>query len=241
MTADLPQAAHSSSQIPKGSGDLTRWLLRGPWWGCWEFSSSTPAARRRGPSWYPHTQANYFRPSPSPWLAATILTGGQEWQTPLSLCLADLSKGFESGKASIPSQGLWTLQGFKFQIWSGLSDMTRWGWGRMWGHPSTASRVVGDLQIRPPSLPTEPPGKPKEGWVSKNWCFWTVVLEKSLARRSNQSILKKINPEYSLEGPMLKLKSPNSGHLMQRADSLEKIPMLRKTEGRRRGCRGWDG
>ena len=65
-----------------------------------------------------------------------------------------------------------------------------------------------------------------------------MVLEKSLARRSNQSILKKINPEYSLEGPMLKLKSPNSGHLMQRADSLEKIPMLRKTEGRRTGCRG---
>ena len=52
------------------------------------------------------------------------------------------------------------------------------------------------------------------------------------ARRSNQSILKKINPEYSLEGLMLKLQY--FGHLMQRADSLEKTLMLRKTESRRR-------
>ena len=54
------------------------------------------------------------------------------------------------------------------------------------------------------------------------------------ARRSNQSILKEINPEYSLEGLMLKLKLQYFGHLMQRADSLEKILMLGKTEGRRR-------
>ena len=52
------------------------------------------------------------------------------------------------------------------------------------------------------------------------------------ARRSGQSILKEINPEYSLEGLMLKL--PYFGHLMQRADSLEKTLMLRKIEGRRR-------
>ena len=68
----------------------------------------------------------------------------------------------------------------------------------------------------------------KEGWVLKNWGFWTVVLEKTLlrvpwtARRSNQSILKEINPKYSLEGLMLKLKLQYFGHLMQRADSLEK-------------------
>ena len=55
------------------------------------------------------------------------------------------------------------------------------------------------------------------------------------ARRSNQSILKEINPEYSLEGLMLKLKLQYFGHLMQRADSLEKALMLGKTEGRRRG------
>ena len=54
-------------------------------------------------------------------------------------------------------------------------------------------------------------------------------------RRSNQSILKEISPEYSLEGLMLKLKPPYFGHRMQRADSLEKTLMLGKTEGRRRG------
>ena len=57
---------------------------------------------------------------------------------------------------------------------------------------------------------------------------WTV-------RRSNQSILKEINPEYSLEGLMLRLKLQYFGHLMQRADSLEKTLMLGKIEGRRRG------
>ena len=54
------------------------------------------------------------------------------------------------------------------------------------------------------------------------------------ARRSNQSILKEINPEYSLEGLMLKLKLQYFGHVMQRTDSLEKTPMLGKTEDRRR-------
>ena len=54
------------------------------------------------------------------------------------------------------------------------------------------------------------------------------------ARRSNQSILKEISPEYSLEGLMLKLKLQYFGHLMQRTDSLEKTLMLGKTEGRRR-------
>ena len=82
----------------------------------------------------------------------------------------------------------------------------------------------------------------KESWVPKNWCFWTVVLEKTsweslgLQRRSNQSILKEISPEYSLEGLMLKLKLQYFGHLMQRADSFEKTLMLGKIEdGRRRG------
>ena len=83
----------------------------------------------------------------------------------------------------------------------------------------------------------------KEGWVPKNWCFWTVVLRKTLESPldcKNQSILKEINPEYSLEGLMLKLQY--FGHLMQRANSLEKILMLGRTEGRRRGDdRGWDG
>ena len=55
------------------------------------------------------------------------------------------------------------------------------------------------------------------------------------ARRSNQSILKEISPEYSLEALMLKLKLQYFGHLMQRTDSLEKTLMLGKTEGKRRG------
>ena len=81
----------------------------------------------------------------------------------------------------------------------------------------------------------------KESWVPKNWCFWTVVLNKTLdspwtARRSNQSILKEISPVYSLEGLMLKLKLQYFGHLMWRTDSLEKTLMLGKIEsGRRRG------
>ena len=81
----------------------------------------------------------------------------------------------------------------------------------------------------------------KEGWALKTWCLWTVVLEKTLespwAARSNQSILKEINPEYSLGRLMMKLKFQYFGHLMWRADSLEKTLMLGKIEGRRR--RGW--
>ena len=82
----------------------------------------------------------------------------------------------------------------------------------------------------------------KEGWVLKNWCFQTVVLEKTFrvpwtARRSNQSILKEINPEYLLEGLMLELKFQYFGNLMQRAYLLEKTLMLGKIEGRRR--KGW--
>ena len=70
--------------------------------------------------------------------------------------------------------------------------------------------------MRADALTTEPPGKP-----------WT-------ARRSNQSILREINPEYSLEALMLKLKLHYFGHLMRTADSLEKSLMLGKIEGRRR-------
>ena len=81
-----------------------------------------------------------------------------------------------------------------------------------------------------------------EVWVPKNLCFQTVVLEKSLkssltARRSNQLILKEINPEHSLEGLMLKLKLQYFGHRMRRADSLENTLMLGKTEDKRK--RGW--
>ena len=69
------------------------------------------------------------------------------------------------------------------------------------------------------------------------WCWRRLLRVPRTARRSNQSILKEINPEYSLAGPMLKLKLQYSGHLMRRADSLEKTLMLGQTEGKRR--RGW--
>ena len=65
------------------------------------------------------------------------------------------------------------------------------------------------------------------------WC-WNPLRIPWTARKSNQSILKEINPEYSLEGLMLKLKHQDFGHLMRRTDSLEKTLMLGKTEGRRR-------
>ena len=66
------------------------------------------------------------------------------------------------------------------------------------------------------------------------WCWRRLLRVPWTARRSNQTILKKISPEYSLEGLMLKLKLQYSGHLMQRTDSLEKTLMLGKIEGRRR-------
>ena len=78
-----------------------------------------------------------------------------------------------------------------------------------------------------------------ESWAPKNWCFWTVVLEKTLespwdCRRSNQSVLKEISPECSLEGMVLKLKLQYFGHLMQRVDSLKKTLMLGGIGSRRR-------
>ena len=70
--------------------------------------------------------------------------------------------------------------------------------------------------------------------VFELWCRRRFLRVPWTARTSNQSILKEINPEYSLEGLILKLKLQYSGHLMGRAESLEKILMLGKIEGRRR-------
>ena len=66
------------------------------------------------------------------------------------------------------------------------------------------------------------------------WCWRTLLRVPWTARKSNQSILKEINPEYSTEGLMLKLKLRYLGHLMRRANSLEKTLMLGKTEARKR-------
>ena len=75
----------------------------------------------------------------------------------------------------------------------------------------------------------------KEGWVLKNWCFRTAaLLEKTLERPLDHKEIKPVNPEYSLEGLTLKLQLQSFGHLMWRANSLEKTLMLGKIEGRRR-------
>ena len=92
-----------------------------------------------------------------------------------------------------------------------------------------------------------------ESWSIKNtecrridafelWCWRRFLRVPWTSRRSNKSILKEISPEYPLEGLMLKLKLQYFGHLLWRADSLEKIRMLGKIEGRGEGDdRGWDG
>ena len=72
-------------------------------------------------------------------------------------------------------------------------------------------------------------------YVFELWCWRRLLRVPWTARRSNQSNLKEISPEYSLEGLMLKLKLHYFGHLMQRTDSLEKTLVLGKIEGRRRG------
>ena len=67
------------------------------------------------------------------------------------------------------------------------------------------------------------------------WCWRRLLRVPWTARRSNQAILEQINPEYSLEGLMLKLKLQYFGHLMQRVNSVEKTLMMGKIEGKRRG------
>ena len=91
-----------------------------------------------------------------------------------------------------------------------------------------------------------------ESWIIKKaehrridafelWCCKIPLRVPWTARRSNQSILKEISPECSLEGLMLKLKLQHFGHLMRRGDSFEKTLMLGKIEGKRGDNRGWDG
>ena len=79
----------------------------------------------------------------------------------------------------------------------------------------------------------------KESWAPKNWCFWTVALEKTLESPLDCKVIKPVNPkeispEYSLEGLILKLKLQYFGHLMQRTNSLEKTLILGRIEGRKR-------
>ena len=120
--------------------------------------------------------------------------------------------------------------------WDGwMASPTRWAWvwvnpGSLWwtGRPGVLWFM--GLQGVGHDWGTE------LNW-SKNWCWRRLLRVPWTARRSNQSILKEISPEYSLEGLMLKLKVQYFGLLMQRTDSLEKTLMLGKIEGGRR--RGW--
>ena len=117
------------------------------------------------------------------------------------------------------------------------------------------TNLNGILKCRDIALPTNVPSSQSYGFSSSHVWIWELIIKKAecrridafelwcwrrllrvpwIARRSNQSILKEISPEYSLEGLMLKLKLQYFGHLMQRTDSLEKILMLGKIEDARR-------
>jgi len=74
----------------------------------------------------------------------------------------------------------------------------------------------------------------KESWVAKKWCFWTVVLQKTLENPLDCKEIQPVHPEYSLEGLMLKLNLQYFGYLMRRTDSFEKTLMLVMIEGKRR-------
>ena len=86
----------------------------------------------------------------------------------------------------------------------------------------------------------------KKGWALKNWCFWIVVLEKTLESPLDHKEIKPVNPkeinlEYSLEGLMLKLKPQYFGHLMWRVDSLEKTLLWERLKAEEeKGGRGWN-
>ena len=108
----------------------------------------------------------------------------------------------------------------------GSTGCSQWLWRRQFTGPSSRAWELDH----------------KEGWAMKNWCFQTVVLEKVLESPLDSKEVKPvnpkgINPEYSLEDLMLKLKLQYFGHLMPRTGSLEKTQMLGNIEGRRR--RGW--
>ena len=112
-----------------------------------------------------------------------------------------------------------------------------------WNSPGQ-NTGVGSLSLFHGIFPTQGsnPGLPHCRWIlyqlsHELWCWRRLLRFPWTAGRSNQSVLKEISPEYSLEGLMLKLKLQYFGHLMRRTDSFEKILMLGKTEGRRR--RGW--
>ena len=146
------------------------------------------------------------------------------------------SKGLYSQSYGFPMYGCesWTIK----KVWVGWEiPVNPWLIHvNVWQKPLQYCKVI-SLQLIKINENKKQNTKMSE-WVPENWCFWTVVSEKILesllnCKISNQSILEEINPEYSLEGLMLKLQY--FGHLIRRAHWLEKTLMLGKTEGRRRG------
>ena len=127
----------------------------------------------------------------------------------------------------------------------GLSFLGQWAWALFLGiliiNPSSQGYGFSSSHVWLWELDY------KESWESKNWCFWAVMLEKTLESPSDCKEIqpvhpKEISPGYSSEGLKLKLKLQCFGHLMWWADSFKKTLMLGKIEGRRRrGHRGWDG
>ena len=123
-------------------------------------------------------------------------------------------------------------------VWTFFSTALPWdlGWGLTFSSPVAMAGFSKFADIL------------SENWTIKKiecqrtdafelWCWRRLLRVPWTARRSNQSILKEVSPEYSLEGLMLKLRLQYFGHLMWRTDSFEKTLMLRKIEGRRR--KGW--
>ena len=123
------------------------------------------------------------------------------------------------------------------EVWTKSLNIAGNVWRQIW-YPICESKSY----LFFPQSYTDASVGPKRRLSLKNWSFQIAVLEKTLespldARRSNQSILKEINPVYSFEGLMLKIKLQYLSHLMWRAKSMEKTLMLEKIEGKRR--RGW--
>ena len=135
----------------------------------------------------------------------------------MKLMLAPWKKSYDKHKQCIKKQRHYFADKGQYSQSYGFSSSHVWmcEW-ESWTIKKAKCRRIGTLEL---------------------WCWWRLHRVPWTSRRSSRSILKEINPEYSLEGLMLKLKLQYCGHLMWRANSLEKTLMLGKIEGGRR--RGW--
>ena len=152
-----------------------------------------------------------------------LLGVGHDWATSLSLfTFMHWRRIWQPTPVFLPGEsrdgGAW---------WAAVSGVAQSRTWLKWLSSSSQSYGFSSIHVRMWELGH------KECWVPKDWCFQTVMLEKTLEspldrKEINQPILKEINSEYSLEGLMLKLKLQYFGYLMRRSDSLEKTLMLEK-------------